>query len=247
MFSFFKKDSKHHKLDLSALRVDMHSYLVPGIDDGSKNLSDSLLLIKGLQEIGYRKLVTTPHIMTDLYPNNRQTIFAGLGDLKSELAKQEFVIEITAAAEYYLDDYFDSLLVNNIPLLTISSNLVLVEFSFVSTPLNFKAKLFEMQIKGYQPVLAHPERYLYFGKNKHQYEELKSIGCLFQVNLLSFAGYYGKGPQEIAHYLLEKQYIDLLGSDMHHERHLNVLRNSSFIMESVNKLLDSGKIMNPSI
>src|SRR4051812_28554847 len=106
MFSFFKK-SKHSVLDLSRLKVDMHSHLVPGIDDGSGSLEDSLILIKGLQDLGYSKLVTTPHIMADLYPNTNDIINKGLNDLQSELTKSRSTIKMHAAAEYYLDDYFD--------------------------------------------------------------------------------------------------------------------------------------------
>jgi tyrosine-protein phosphatase YwqE len=167
--------------------------------------------------------------------------------VQSALAKNESTINLHAAAEYYLDDFFDSLLQDGTPLLTITGNLVLVELSFVTTPLNFKDKLFQMQIKGYQPILAHPERYLYFAKTRGMYDDLKSMGCLFQVNLLSFAGYYGKGPLELAHHMVEKKYVDLLGTDMHNERHLDVLRNSGFITDTINKLLDTGKILNPTI
>jgi tyrosine-protein phosphatase YwqE len=247
MFSFFKRSKKQVKVDLSPLKADMHSHLLPGIDDGAKTLEDSLILVRGLAELGYTKLVTSPHIMVDLYPNTKETISSGLKKLKNEVRQQKLKIEMNAAAEYYLDDYFDSLLTDGIPLLTITNNLVLVEFSFVSTPINFKDKLFQMQIKGYQPVIAHPERYLYFAKFRGQYDELKSMGCLFQVNLLSFAGYYGKASLELANYLADKQYIDLLGTDMHHERHLEVLNSSAVIMDVMNKLMDTGKILNPTL
>lgn len=247
MFSIFKKKACVRKVDLSGLQTDMHSHLVPDVDDGSKTVEDSLVLIQGLQEIGYKKLITTPHIMSEIYPNSPETILPGLELVKQALHTKGLDIQVSAAAEYYLDDVFDEKLAKGEPLLTISKNLVLAEFSFVSAPLNVSEKLFQMQLKGYQPVLAHPERYLYFGRNKTQFDEFKSMGCLFQLNLLSLAGYYGKLPMELAHYLISKDQVDLLGTDMHHLRHLDTLRTSGFIMDAVDKLLDSGRLLNATL
>ena len=109
----------------------------------------------------------------------------------------------------------DELLENNEPLLTISGNMVLVEFSFIRQPMDLRDKLFQLQIKGYQPIIAHPERYLYFGAHKEMYDELHDMGCVFQLNLLSLCGYYGKKQLELANYLIKKEYVSLLGSDLH--------------------------------
>jgi protein-tyrosine phosphatase len=247
MFSFFKKESKRRSVDLSGLRADMHSHLLPGIDDGAQTVEDSITLITGLKELGYKKLVTTPHILSDIYPNSPDTINAAFKVLKSRWPSALDDIELGTAAEYFLDDFFDTSLEKGSGMLTVSGNMLLVEFSFVSPPLNLKDRLFDMQIKGYQPILAHPERYVYFARNRTFFDELKSTGCLFQVNLLSFAGYYGKASLELAHYLADKKYIDLLGTDMHHVRHLDTLKNSGQIMDVVNKLLDSGSILNPQL
>ena len=247
MFSIFNK-KKRARLDLSGLVTDMHSHLLPGIDDGSPDTETSLQLINGLQELGYRKFITTPHILWDMYKNDATTIDAAYQELQ-QAAQQEnsAAIPIKAAAEYFLDEHFDELLENNVPLLTLHKNLVLVEFSFVTTPLNFKDKLFNMQMRGYQPVLAHPERYLYFMSDRKWYDELKEAGCLFQLNILSLAGYYGKASLQLAQYLIGKRYINLLGTDCHHFRHLNTLRNAHNIMEPVSSLLDSGQLLNPSL
>jgi tyrosine-protein phosphatase YwqE len=156
-------------------------------------------------------------------------------------------VPIRAAAEYFLDEHFDELLETNTPLLTIHQNWVLVEFSFVTTPLNFKEKLFNMQMKGYQPILAHPERYLYFMSDKKWYDELKEAGCYFQLNILSLTGYYGKASLQLAQYLISKRYINLLGTDCHHFRHLNTLQSSHKIMEPIQSLLDSGLLLNSSL
>lgn len=247
MFSIFNK-KKRARLDLSGLVADMHSHLLPGIDDGSPDTETSLELITGLQELGYRKFITTPHILWDMYKNDANTIDAAYQELQQAAQQQNnTAVPIKAAAEYFLDEHFDELLENNVPLLTLHKNWVLVEFSFVTTPLNFKDKLFNMQMKGYQPVLAHPERYLYFMSDRKWYDELKDAGCFFQLNILSLAGYYGKASLQLAQYLIGKRYINLLGTDCHHFRHLNTLRNAHNIMEPVSSLLDSGQLLNPSL
>lgn len=246
MFSIFKKKNNAN-IDLSILSTDMHSHLLPGIDDGADNTSVALELIKGLQDLGYKQFITTPHIMWDVYKNDPNTINGAHQKVQKALAENQAKASIKCAAEYFLDDHFDKLLLNNEPLLTINNNWVLVEFSFVSAPLHFKEKLFNMQIKGYQPILAHPERYLYFVSDKSWYDELKNLGCFFQLNILSLSGYYGKAPLELAQYLIKKKYIDLIGTDLHHYRHLDVLRSSPAIMGPVKSLLDSGQILNPSL
>jgi tyrosine-protein phosphatase YwqE len=157
-------------------------------------------------------------------------------------------VDINAAAEYFLDDHFDELLSSNTPLLTIYDNWVLVEFSFVNVPMNFKDKLFNMQMKGYQPILAHPERYLYFMPDKKWYDDLKHAGCYFQLNLLSLTGYYGKASLQLAHYLIDKQYINLLGTDCHHFRHIEALRAAGpSVMEPLQSMLDAGHLLNPTL
>jgi protein-tyrosine phosphatase len=225
----------------------MHSHFIPGIDDGSPDMETSLELIRGLIDLGYKKIITTPHILSDIYPNTPATIGAGYQDVLAELKRQNISVEFKAAAEYLMDDQFVRMLEDDEPLLTLKDKMVLVELSFAVPAINLKEILFQMQMKGYQPVLAHPERYLYFGGNKGWYDQLKDIGCLFQVNLLSIRGYYGKASLELVQYLIKKQYVDLLGTDMHHVKHLENLRSSPQLMDTVNKLLDSGLIRNATL
>jgi protein-tyrosine phosphatase len=243
MFSIFKRKFSSSPVDFSGLKTDMHSHLLPGIDDGSPDTAVSTELKKGLEDLGYQQFITTPHIMWDLYKNTVTTIH----DALKTLQEQPQQANIRPAAEYFMDDYFDALLLKDDPLLTITGQQVLVEFSFVSPPIDLKEKLFKLQIKGYQPILAHPERYQYFAARKSMFDDFKSMGCLFQVNLLSLSGYYGKVPHDLASWLISKNYIDFAGTDLHHQRHLDALRNSRGIMPVVLQLLDSGRLQNPSL
>ena len=237
---------KNKKTDLSGLHTDLHSHLIPGIDDGSPDTNTSLQLISGLMELGFKKLITTPHIMQDLYPNTRDDILKRIDLLKSEVKKQGLDVEITAAAEYFLDDNVSGLLKKKEPLLAISGNMILVEFSMISPSFGIKEILFEMQMQGYTPVIAHPERYVYLEGNKDFFEELKTTGCLLQLNLLSLTGYYGKNVFDFSQYLIKKEYYDLIGTDLHNSHHLESLQNSR-INSALQKLLASGKIINAQL
>ena len=247
MFTFFSKSKPATgKVDLSGLKVDMHSHLLPGIDDGSPDLETSLSLIKGMVELGYSKLITTPHILWDMYKNTSEIILQKLELVREAVKKEGLNVEINAAAEYFLDDYVGELVKNKIPLLTINGNMVLVEFSMAYPSHGLKDILFDMQMQNYQPVIAHPERYIYLDQNKEFYEELKDIGCLFQLNLLSLGGYYGKSSQELALYLIKKGHYNLIGTDLHGFRHLEALQNPALITPLL-KLLESGKIINSTL
>jgi protein-tyrosine phosphatase len=246
MFSLFNKKSTS-LADLGGLYCDIHSHLIPGIDDGSPDLETSVRLIRGLIELGYKKIITTPHVNADIFPNTPAIIHAGQIVVTEELRRLGMDIGFHAAAEYLLDERFTQLLAAGEPLLTLKDNLVLVELSFAVPAINLREILFDMQLKGYQPVLAHPERYLYFWPNRKWYDKLRDAGCFFQVNLLSFAGHYGRESRELAEYLVKKQYVDFLGTDLHRAEHLEELRSSTKIHRVVRDLLRSGLIKNPGL
>jgi tyrosine-protein phosphatase YwqE len=241
MFFFKKKESQLP--DLSWLQVDMHSHLIPGIDDGSQDMATSLELVKGLSALGYKKIITTPHILWEVYPNTSEIITNGIQEVQKAVAESGIPVEIRAAAEYFMDDYFQQLLKNKTPLLPVKGNMVLVEFSMVTAPLDLQDLLFEMQLQNYQPIIAHPERYVYLNRKKEFFDDLKSSGCLFQLNLLSLTGHYGTSVQELAEYLLKKEYYDLAGTDMHNKRHLEALQKLGS-SNSLKRLKESGTIKN---
>jgi protein-tyrosine phosphatase len=237
---------KEGGFDYGILKADMHSHILPGIDDGSPDLETSIKLIEGLTQLGFKKLITTPHIMWDMYQNTRDDILLRSEALKKHLESEKINVEIEVAAEYFLDDHLKKLLVNKEPLLTFGDNLVLVEFSMASEPLDFKELLFEMQMQNYQPVIAHPERYIYQERNKDFFEELKIAGYFFQLNIMALAGAYGKSVNELAHYFIKHQYYELAGTDIHSPHQLPHLQNSS-ITHGLKDLIDSGKLLNPAL
>jgi tyrosine-protein phosphatase YwqE len=243
---FSRSKPKGQRFDFSLLNADMHSHLLPGIDDGAEDMENSLELIKGMRELGYKKLITTPHVMWDMYKNTHEIIREKLVLVQEAVKNAGIDVEILAAAEYFLDEHVEELLHNKEPLLTIKDNMVLTEFSMAFPAMNIKDILFEMEMQGYQPIIAHPERYVYLERNKDFYRELKDVGCLFQLNILSMGGHYGRSVTDLAHYLLKSGYYNLLGTDLHHSGHLEGLQRFE-MPDMIKKLLDSGQMINSQL
>jgi protein-tyrosine phosphatase len=218
MFSIFK--SKPFLKDLIPDNyIDIHSHLLPGIDDGAKTLEDSLRLIKALQGFGTTQIITTPHIIHNFWDNNNQNIQATEEVTRKELQNNNLSIPMRAAAEYMMDDSFVTLFQSG-QLLTLKDNYVLVEMSYINPPIQLYSILFDLQVAGYIPVLAHPERYVFYHHNFEEFNKLINAGCLLQLNLLSSVGYYGEGITKIAEKLLQNGMYSFVGSDVHHNNHI---------------------------
>ncbi len=241
--SFFWEKKNTPSIDLSWLHTDMHSHLLPGIDDGSPDIATSVELIKALAALGYKKLITTPHVLWEIYPNTSEIITQQCAVVREAIDREGIDIKLEAAAEYFIDENFENLLKNKIPLLPIHYNMVLVEFSMITAPLDLKEILFEMQLQNYQPVIAHPERYIYLKNNKDFFEQLKDHGCFFQLNLLSLLGHYGNSVQELADYLIKNNYYNFAGTDAHHIKHITALQKLAG-SSLFKRLQDSGIIKN---
>lgn len=223
MWSLFKKRDKDlpdipDVTDFSFLGCDMHSHLVYGIDDGAQTPEDSLELIRGFKEKGYKKLITTPHVHGEFYDNNTEKITRHFKDLEQLIVGHGIQMELGVAAEYFLDSYFQTEVLPH-GLLSFGDNYVLVEVSMAGWPRNFSDLIFSVQSVGYKPILAHPERYQY-EENIKVFSDLKDRGVLLQMNLLSILGYYGKGVKQMAEKLMEEKLYDFCGSDVHHMRHI---------------------------
>ncbi|HEX8269191.1 MAG TPA: CpsB/CapC family capsule biosynthesis tyrosine phosphatase [Flavobacterium sp.] len=217
MFTFLK--GKPYLKDLiPPNHIDFHSHLLPGIDDGAKTFDDTKALISDLISFGCEQFITTPHIMGNVWENTPQIIAAKLAETNKKLTEAGLNIKLRAAAEYLIDSNFVKLVASE-RLLTLNDNYVLVEMSYINPPLQLYDVLFDLQVAGYIPVLAHPERYSFYFKSFGEYQKLKNAGCRFQINLLSTVGYYGKWVAQIADRLLQAGLIDFAGSDVHHDTH----------------------------
>jgi tyrosine-protein phosphatase YwqE len=217
------KPEQVEALDLSWLEVDMHSHLIPGIDDGSKSMEESLELIQRLSSYGLRKIITTPHIMSEYYKNNPEIISMGLEDLRKAVKAEGISIEIEAAAEYYMDEILLEKIKGGEKLLTFGENYILVETGFINKPQMLLETMFQLEMSGYKPILAHPERYQYLLADKGLLEDLVDRKILFQVNLLSLTGFYSKPVKDFAESLVERDLVKFFGTDCHNVRYLDML------------------------
>lgn len=231
---FLKKSSPVLKDIIPNDYTDIHSHLLPGIDDGSKSNEETILLISELKKIGFQNFITTPHIYHSVW-NNTSSIIKNKNNEANLLLESKGISPIKAAAEYMIDEHFLSLIQNK-DLLCLKDNHVLVEMSYFNAPIQLYDVLFELQLAGYKPILAHPERYNFYHNNFDEYKKLKKQGCLFQLNLLSTVGYYGSNVSKIADQLLKNNMIDFVGSDVHHIKHIKSF-NMKLTIKNDNKLV----------
>ena len=223
LFSFFKK-----KPDLpppSELKVDVHSHLVPAIDDGIQSIEEGLDILKEFEAMGYEKIITTPTIWGS-YDNNPETILDGLKKMQKAIDDNGLSLKMEAATEYYLDEHFMKRLKEGEELLTFGNNYVLVETGFINEPPQLKEVSFHLSMNGYRMVYAHPERYLYLQENKQLVEELIDRGIIFQLNAVSLTGCYSKPVQKFAERLIDMDIIKMVGSDCHNMGHINLMKQA---------------------
>lgn len=238
----FRKAEKIEPIDLGLIGVDMHSHFIPGIDDGAKTISESLEMLRGMKDAGYRKVITTPHIMSDFFRNTPEIIHSGLSKLREAAASAGIEIEIEAAAEYYFDFELEQKLDQG-KLLTFGDAYLLFEVSYMNAPDGLEGVVFKMQTQGYKPVLAHPERYPYWFRDLKNFEKLKDKGVLFQLNINSLTGYYSPATLKIAEQMIDKGWYEFIGSDCHHNGHLSLLQKARR-SPHLKKLIESGNLLN---
>ncbi len=242
---FGKKEQLLDPADLGKLRVDVHSHFIDGIDDGAKTIEDSLGMLAGMKGLGYQKVITTPHVMSDYYRNTTEIITTGRDRIAEAAGKAGIDIEIECAAEYYLDaDLMPKIKAKDI--LTFGDGYVLFELPFLSEPPNLAEIVFEMQLAGYKPVLAHPERYAFWHQKFEKYQELADKGVVLQLNINSLTGHYSPEVKQISKRLVDKGLISLLGSDCHHDRHITLMDHARRL-PTLHQLMDSGLLINQKL
>ncbi len=246
-FQRLKRPKKlSHPLDLSPLKTDMHSHLIPGIDDGVQTVDEAMDMLRGLYDLGFRKVVTTPHIMGDMYKNTPETILGGLAKVQKAATDAGIPIEIEAAAEYLLDDAFSQKLENN-QLLPLGERYLLVELSYLSEPINLNHMLFDIQTAGYRVILAHAERYPFWHNQPERYREMRTRSIHLQLNLLSISGYHGKLAKKTALWLLENNMYSFAGTDLHNQHSLDALKELQYCPHLKTVLDNSSKLLNSQL
>lgn len=220
MFHWFK--TKNTSKKNLGYHTDIHSHLLPGIDDGSDSVEESIELIQRLQEMGINRIITTPHIAESAFPNTIKEISAANELLQKGMKSAGIEIDFHYSAEYRLDDEFIQQFEEK-KLIPFPENYLLIENSYYQVYWGLNDLIFRLLTDGFKPILAHPERYRYYHNDVAVYEKLQNLGCKFQVNILSLAGAYGKDVKEAANYLVNKGMVDYLASDAHHIRHINAI------------------------
>ena len=238
-----KNEEEVDPLDFSTLKTDIHSHFIPGIDDGSPDMETTISLIKAMRQLGFEKVITSPHVMNDFYQNTSETILSGLNEVREELKDQAIPIEIEAAAEYYIDFEFEQK-IGKEKLLTFGENYILVELSFIEEPRNLFDIIFKLQLEGYKVVLAHPERYSYY--RMEDYKELKNRGVLLQINLLSIIGYYSPQVQKKTEKLIEENLVSFAGTDCHN-MHQTELYEKCQTKKAWHDLVNSRMLLNHTL
>jgi tyrosine-protein phosphatase YwqE len=234
VLNWFRKSNDNPAGDIPV--VDMHSHLLPGLDDGVQSFEEAEAIIVRFQKLGYRKLITTPHVMSDFFKNTNEIILAKHQELTKWLSNKGIQIEIQPSGEYYLDEELINKIENSTPLLTFGNKYLLFETNFMNEPLNLKEFIFLATTKGYKLVLAHPERYLFIQNNFSKAEDLLNRGLLFQLNISSISGYYSRAAQAVAQKLIDKGWIHFLGSDCHNQQHIQLLeeaRNTKYFQKAI--------------
>ncbi|GAA4278919.1 tyrosine-protein phosphatase [Aquimarina mytili] len=219
--------------------VDIHSHLLPGIDDGVKTVYQSAYIIEQFEKIGVKKIITTPHVIQEIWPNTSQIILDKLEQLKIILPTLGINnITLQASAEYMMDDLFYQRIKEN-DIIPLHKNYILVEMSTFNVPINLNEIIFEIKLAGYTPILAHPERYMFYNNDLKKFDDLKEAGFLFQLNLLSLTGYYGDHIKAFAKKPIEHNYIDFTGTDVHNYHQLGILEKgfNPNVSKKINSLM----------
>ncbi len=209
--------------DLLVGATDIHNHVLPGIDDGAQDLEQSISLLTKYEEIGFKRVIGTPHTMSDYYPNTADTINNACDKLKEALKNSNINIELTCSSEYMIDYDFEEKTDKPSELIPLADNHILVEMSYLRSSDNFDKTIYKLQLNGYTPVLAHPERYGYYHDSYEAFPIMKSKGVKLQLNALSLSDYYGDKINKTAIRLLQDGMYDYFGTDTHKLRHLNHL------------------------
>lgn len=217
--------------------TDIHSHILFDLDDGARDIEESINLLKKMQEVGFKHVIITPHyIKGSEYCANNDEKEQKLKEIQMGLERQNLKIKVSLGNEIFINnDIYDLIKEGEIHTLN-NTKYILVELPFHNEIVNLEDIIYELKIKGLIPIIAHPERYTYFQKNYKEVDRLREEGILFQGNYASILGYYGKDSQKLFKYMLKKQYIDYLGTDIHRTTKTFVIDNFTKIEKKILKI-----------
>ena len=243
MFNFFRKKAEI-KLPYC---TDVHNHILPGVDHGATDIENALDLIKEQMSMGITRFIFTPHITKSTFENTPDTINAAYAIFKEAIEQSGLDIKFSVSAEYLLDEFSLNQFSNDI-FIPMPQEHILLENAFQQERIDLDEIIFDIQTKGFTPIMAHPERFPYYATRKERYKHLHNAGALFQVNLMSFAGYFGRTARSNAEWLLENNLIDFLGSDMHNMQHARIIKEylQSKDFRKISKKLE-GRLLNDTL
>jgi tyrosine-protein phosphatase YwqE len=227
--------------------TDFHSHLLPGVDDGVKSVDQTYRILRELQGLGIKRVITTPHIYEEIYPNSEEGLRQVFEEVKKEMPA-DITIDFQLAAEYFVDEFFYEKIKAGKELLTLPGQFVLIETSFFGKSVLLEQVLFKLRSEGYKPVLAHPERYQYLAEDPSLVHRYIELGASLQVNAGSLAGHYGKHVQRFAEDLVVKRLVSLIGSDIHKETHvknLEIARKSKIFKKGLAEEIKNDAWLSP--
>lgn len=224
----------------------MHNHLVPGVDDGSRSLDETIECLQIMYNCGYRRAYITPHYQTPRFPNTEDDIAKRFNTLKKELKEHDCPMELLGVAgEYRVDDSFAKRIENSC-FSKVADKYVLVELSLHQPRMGVEETIFDLSMKGFDVILAHPERYPYYSRSSEILERLKEQGVLFQINVLSLSGFYGEVAMRKAYDYVNAGWVELIGTDMHNPMYAQALIDASN-NRKVQKLIESHSFMNNTL
>ncbi len=236
----FKKKPHYEFMDIG-LTADVHSHILPGVDDGSPDLEHSIDIISKLKELGVRHFTLTPHVSISMFPNTspdlRERFARFLAQLPEDLARLSYHL----GSEYMIDEAFSDIEDH----LCYPDGHILIEMSYYERSREIKDAIFNLQMDGLKPILAHPERYVFYQKvfdrkkGVTELNVLRDMGCELQLNVMSLTGAYGERSMGIVKWLLANDMYSYIGTDVHASGqigHFNSFQISEKEMEKVRQL-----------
>ena len=199
--------------------IDVHSHLIFGVDDGCKTIDESIDILKGLYNMGITDTIITPHYINETnYVSPKLTNLKKLVEIKERLIKENININVYLGNEVYIDKQISQCVKQNKICTLNNTEYILIELPMSGIYTDYIDIFSNLINEGFKVILAHPERYTAFQNDFNKVYELKDIGVLFQCNLGSILGEYGKEAKKTIKRLLKEDLIYMIGTDIHHRK-----------------------------